>query len=61
MKWDRIKDNLKPFKNGAKQWWYKFAENYLACEFDDSRYTSKVERDQIGLWQNHQECNHRYK
>lgn len=61
MKWDRVKNSWKRFKNGVKQRWCKSTESYPVCEFDESHGISKVERDQVGLWQNHQESNHRYR
>jgi len=61
MNWDRIEANLKRFKNNVKQQWGRFTKSYPVCKIDESHGISKVQRDQVGLWQNHQESNDRYK
>jgi len=61
MNWDRIKGNWKRFGRNFKQRWCRLTQSYPIYKFDESHGISKVERDQMGTWQNHHECNDRNK
>lgn len=54
MKWDRLKDNWKKLKGNVKQRWCMLNRCYPICKIDETRGISRVQRDQIGVWQNHQ-------
>lgn len=54
MNWDLIKSNWKKLKGNVRQRWGMLNKNYPICKIDESRGSSKDQRDQIGTWQNRQ-------